>query len=215
MVKKIGESTGRLIVLIVVYVIVAAIINNFVFPLISTISFSASSVQFSGKGVYQYAPYVNILLALLFGYFILQAFVNVVYWNLRLKYDHPTAASMRSVFRIIGVGALVAAIAGAVGGAASGVALGGFLGIVIGFASQQVIGQALAGLFVLLSRPFTIKDHVGVQGEDGTVEEITTLFTYIKKADNTMAILPNNMVMGSKVYLYPKQQTQGAQQGQK
>ncbi|MCI2415132.1 MAG: mechanosensitive ion channel family protein [Candidatus Aramenus sp.] len=210
-VKKIGENTVRLVLVIVGYAIVAAVVNNLVFPFISSLSFSVFSFEISGKGVYANAPYVNVLLALLFGYLILQAFIAIVYWNLRLKYDHSTAASMRSVFRIIGVGVLVAAIAGAVGGAASGVALGGFLGIVVGFASQQVMGQALAGLFVLLSRPFKIKDHVSVQGEEGTVEEITTLFTYIQKADNTTAILPNNMVLGSKIYFYPKQQTQQAQ----
>ena len=38
----------------------------------------------------------------------------------------------------------------------------------LGFASQQVLGQALAGLFLLLSRPFRIKDHISVTGEEGT-----------------------------------------------
>jgi len=155
-----------------------------------------------------YAPYVNILLSLLFGYFIVMAFANVVYWNLRLKYDHPTAASMRSVFRLIGIGALVAAIAGGVAGGAAGVALGGFIGLVIGFASQQVLGQAVAGLFILLARPFRIKDRVNVAGEEGIVEEVSTLFTYINKSDGTTVLVPNNSIIGNKIYLLPKQAQQ-------
>jgi small-conductance mechanosensitive channel len=49
----------------------------------------------------------------------------------------------------------LAVIAGAVPGEPAAVALGGFIGIVFAFASQQVLGQTLAGLLILLARPFT------------------------------------------------------------
>jgi small conductance mechanosensitive channel len=48
----------------------------------------------------------------------------------------------------------VAALAGAVSGGAAAAALGGFIGLVKGFATQQVLGQAVAGTFLLLARPF-------------------------------------------------------------
>ncbi|MCQ4366814.1 MAG: mechanosensitive ion channel family protein, partial [Sulfolobales archaeon] len=133
--KKIGEATGKLILYIVLYVVVEAVINNLVFPFLQSVVASLPSIPYltshsnststsastsaSTQSIAGYAPYVNVLLSLLFGYFIVMAFANVVYWNLRLKYDHPTAASMRSVFRLIGIGALVAAIAGGVAGGAA------------------------------------------------------------------------------------------------
>jgi Small-conductance mechanosensitive channel len=218
--KKIGEATGKLILYIVLYVVVEAVINNLVFPVLQSVVASLPSISYptspssstsasaSTPSIMSYAPYVNILLSLLFGYFIVMAFANVIYWNLRLKYDHPTGASMRSVFRLIGIGALVAAIAGGVAGGAAGVALGGFIGLVIGFASQQVLGQAVAGMFILLARPFRSKDHVNVVGEEGTVEEVTTLFTYISKPDGTSVLVPNNSIIGNKIYLLPKQAQQ-------
>ena len=222
--KKIAEATGKLILYIVLYVVVEAVINNLVFPVLQNVVASLPSIPYltshsnststsasasaSTPSIAGYAPYVNVLISLLFGYFIVQAFANVVYWNLRLKYDHPTAASMRSVFRLIGIGALVAAIAGGVAGGAAGVALGGFIGLVIGFASQQVLGQAVAGMFILLARPFRIKDHVNVVGEEGIVEEVTTLFTYISKPDGTSVLIPNNSIIGNKIYLLPKQAQQ-------
>jgi small-conductance mechanosensitive channel len=213
--KKIAEATIKLVLYIVLYVVVEALVNNLIFPFLESLKFylptSSGSVAITNS-IGGYQPYVNVLLSLLFGYLILQAFISVVYWNLRLKYDHPTAASMRSVLRLVGVGALVAAIAGGVAGGTSGVALGGFLGIVIGFASQQVLGQALAGLFLLLSRPFRIKDHINVTGEEGTVEEITTLFTYVLKSDGTVAIIPNNTVFGNKIYLFPPKPPQESKQ---
>ena len=211
--KKIGEATGKLILYIVLYVVVEAVINNLVFPVLQNAVASLPSIPYltspsdsaSTPSIAGYAPYVNVLISLLFGYFIVQAFADVVYWNLRLKYDHPTAASMRSVFRLIGIGALVAAVAGGVAGGAAGVALGGFIGIVIGFASQQVLGQAVAGMFILLARPFRVKDRVNVVGEEGTVEEVSTLFTYISKPDGTKVLVPNNSIIGNKIYLLPKQ----------
>ncbi|QGR19724.1 mechanosensitive ion channel domain-containing protein [Stygiolobus azoricus] len=215
--KKIGEATAKLVFYIVLYVVVEAIINNLIFPVLERLSASLPSIPYTSSSTSSssstpslaaYEPYVNVLISLLFGYFIVQAFANVVYWNLRLKYDHPTAASMRSVFRLIGIGALVAAIAGGVAGGAAGVALGGFIGIVIGFASQQVLGQAVAGLFILLARPFRIKDHVNVVGEEGIVEEVTTLFTYLNKPDGTVVLIPNNSIIGNKIYLLPKQKQQ-------
>jgi small conductance mechanosensitive channel len=106
---------------------------------------------------------------------------------MRAKYDHATAAAIKNIVKIIGIGAMVAAIAG---GAAAGIALGGFIGMVIGFASQQVLGQAISGLFLLISRPFRIGNSVSLAGEDG----IATLFTIIIKTDGTKVLIPNNSI---------------------
>jgi len=101
---------------------------------------------------------------------------------LKEKYDHATAAAIRNVVRIIGIGALVASIAGGVAGGAAGVALGDFIGMVIGFACQQVLGQAIAGLFLLIARPFRI-DNAAVLA--GVVDDVATLFTVVIKGDGT------------------------------
>jgi small-conductance mechanosensitive channel len=105
---------------------------------------------------------------------------------MRAKYDHATAAAIKNIVKIIGIGAMVAAIAGG----AAGIALGGFIGMVIGFASQQVLGQAISGLFLLISRPFRIGNSVSLAGEDG----IATLFTIIIKTDGTKVLIPNNSI---------------------
>nr|NAZ24160.1 mechanosensitive ion channel [Thermofilum sp.] len=33
------------------------------------------------------------------------------------------------------------------------------------------------------------------------VEDISTLFTVIRKDDNSLALIPNNMLIGSKIYI--------------
>ncbi|MCS7104398.1 MAG: mechanosensitive ion channel family protein [Thermofilaceae archaeon] len=156
------------------------------------------------KVIEDYSTYIVIGLSLFFGYMILKSFSEIIYWSMRLRYPHSTSAAVRSITRLLGMGALAAAIAGGAAGGAAGVALGGFIGMVIGFATQQVLGQAIAGLFVLIARPVKIGDRVTAAGETGTVQDISTLFTTIEKDDGTTALIPNNMLIGSKIYIHKK-----------
>jgi small-conductance mechanosensitive channel len=192
--KRASAAIARVVVIVVLYVLVSAAVHYLM----------ATLLPGYGIAVADYEVYAQLLLALLFGYLIVSGIATFFYWTTRARYDHPTAAAIRNVVRIVGVGAMVAAIAGGVAGGAAGVALGGFLGMVIGFASQQVLGQAIAGLFLLIARPFKINDAVVVAGEDGVVEDVATLFTTVIKADGTRVLIPNNAIIGSKIYLKPK-----------
>lgn len=188
------NSAILLVMWIAIYLIISASINGYLLPLLSR----------GGLEATQYAPYINIILALAFGYMIVRALANTIYWSLRARYEHSQASAVRSVMIIIGIGALLAGIAGGVAGGAAGVALGGFLGIVIGFASQQVLGQAVAGLFLLLARPVSIGDRVTIAGETGVVEDISPLFIKIRKDDGTLMLIPNNMAIGAKIQIIKK-----------
>ncbi|MEM4535118.1 MAG: mechanosensitive ion channel, partial [Desulfurococcaceae archaeon] len=108
--------------------------------------------------------------------------------------------AVRSLVRILGLGALLAGIAGGVAGGAAGVALGGFIGLVVGFATQQVLGQAVAGMFILLARPFKINDIIDVAGESEIrVKDITTLFTIAVRKDGLEVLIPSSMIIGQKI----------------
>jgi len=192
--KRASGAIARVVVYVILYVVVSAVVHFLMSDLILRYGFD----------VVAYESYVQVLLAVVFGYFIVSGIAEFFYWSTRAKYGHSTAAAIRNVVKIIGVGALAAAIAGGVAGGAAGVALGGFLGIVIGFASQQVLGQAVAGLFLLIARPFKVGDTVVVAGEDGIVEDVATLFTTVVKADGTKALIPNGSIIGGKIYLKPK-----------
>jgi small conductance mechanosensitive channel len=149
-----------------------------------------------------YAVYVYIIVLLVLGWMIVSAVASMFYVMLRPKYGVSTAAAVRSMVRILGLGALLAGIAGGVAGGAAGVALGGFIGLVIGFATQQVLGQAVAGMFILLARPFKIGDLVDVAGESEVkVRDITTMFTIIERKDRTEVLIPNNILIGQKIVI--------------
>ena len=189
--KGITDSIVKLVIYIVLFIAVTAVIDNFIIPLIAKVYISA----------YSYSRYVDVLLAILFGYLIISAFSQIVYWNMRIKHDHGAAAAVRNVFRIIGVAALVAAVVGSFAGAIAGVALGGFLGIVIGMALASTLGQLVSGLILLISRPFKIHDRINLLGDDGKVIDVTAMYTFVERADKTVMVYPNNIVTANKVYV--------------
>ncbi|MEM4827534.1 MAG: mechanosensitive ion channel family protein [Desulfurococcaceae archaeon] len=149
-----------------------------------------------------YAVYVYIIVLLLLGWMIVNAVASMFYAMVKPKYGASTAVAVRSLVRILGLGALLAGIAGGVAGGAAGVALGGFIGLVVGFATQQVLGQAVAGMFILLAKPFKINDIIDVAGESEIkVKDITTMFTIAVRKDNLEVLIPSNMIIGQKIII--------------
>lgn len=177
---------------------------TFLYFLINSIVFVTIPSIFPGvsETLEKYYVYLSVGITLLLGYMIVSSLSDFAYWSIRLKYEEGTAGAVRSVIKIIGVGSLLSGIAGAVAGGAAGVALGGFIGIVIGQASQQIIGQGVAGLIVLVTRPISIGDRITVSNETGVVRDISTMFTIIERDDKSVVMIPNGMLMGSKIYKF-------------
>lgn len=67
----------------------------------------------------------------------------------------------------------------------------GIGGIAIGFAFRDIAQNFLAGILILLTRPFRIGDQIIVNDYEGTVEEIETRATVIKTYDNRRVVIPN------------------------
>jgi len=91
----------------------------------------------------------------------------------------------------------------------------GFFGIVIGLASQTVLGNLFSGLMLLASRPFRIGDRIALitwhygkfppslshgwlePAYTGSVKEITLMYTKILTDSNTLVTVPNGIVTQS------------------
>ena len=66
------------------------------------------------------------------------------------------------------------------------------LAVIVGLASQQVLGNFIAGLVIALTQPVRIGDRVSYGGIDGTVEEIGMTYTFIRTLDRRRLIVPNS-----------------------
>jgi small conductance mechanosensitive channel len=66
------------------------------------------------------------------------------------------------------------------------------LGVIIGLASQQTLGNFVAGLLIATTQPVRIGDRVAYAGEYGVVEEIGLTFTFIRTTDRRRLVVPNS-----------------------
>ncbi len=66
------------------------------------------------------------------------------------------------------------------------------LGLIIGLASQQVLGNFVAGLVIAMTQPVRIGDRVSYAGFDGVVEEIGGTYTFIRTLDRRRLVVPNS-----------------------
>jgi small conductance mechanosensitive channel len=67
----------------------------------------------------------------------------------------------------------------------------GISGVAIGFAFRDILQNFLAGILILLTRPFRIGDQIVFKGFEGTVEDIQTRATYLRTYDGRRAVVPN------------------------
>jgi small-conductance mechanosensitive channel len=66
----------------------------------------------------------------------------------------------------------------------------GIMGIIAGFAAQRSLSTLLAGLQIAITQPIRINDVVIVEGEWGTIEEITLTYVVVKIWDLRRLIVP-------------------------
>ena len=66
----------------------------------------------------------------------------------------------------------------------------GVAGVVIGLAAQKSIGALLAGIQLSITQPIRIGDTVVIEGESGTVEEISLTYVVVRTWDMRRLIIP-------------------------
>ncbi len=72
----------------------------------------------------------------------------------------------------------------------------GIAGVVIGFALQDTLSNFLAGMALLIGRPFDVGDVVFAGGVDGKVSHMSLVNTTIRTFDNQIIIVPNSKIWG-------------------
>lgn len=65
-------------------------------------------------------------------------------------------------------------------------------GIVLAF--QDVLKNFIAGIYLLVERPFTIGDRVKVRDAEGSVEEVDIRTTALKSDTGVIILVPNNII---------------------
>jgi small-conductance mechanosensitive channel len=82
------------------------------------------------------------------------------------------------------------------------VGLSALTGAAIGFASTQTVGNFLAGLYIMISRPFMVRDYVKIGDVEGEVREITINYTKIYTPTYNIMEISNRKVLDSTILNY-------------
>jgi potassium efflux system protein len=75
----------------------------------------------------------------------------------------------------------------------------GAAGIGLAFGLQDIIGNFVSGLIMLVERPIRVGDVVQIGTETGAVEEIRMRGTTLRTFDNTTLLIPNSQMLGERV----------------
>ena len=70
----------------------------------------------------------------------------------------------------------------------------GILAVAFGFASQAAFSNIISGLFIVIFRPFSVKERLIIDGNFGIVEDITLRHTVIRNNENKRIIIPNAII---------------------
>ncbi|TXT34082.1 MAG: mechanosensitive ion channel protein MscS [Comamonadaceae bacterium] len=77
--------------------------------------------------------------------------------------------------------------------------LGGAIGVGIGFGLQKLAANYVSGFVILAERSMRIGDSVQVDGFSGVITEINARFTVIRSLSGRESIVPNEMLITSRV----------------
>ncbi len=77
-------------------------------------------------------------------------------------------------------------------------------GTIVGFAAVNTIGNAVAGLIVMTSRPFRVGDRIFFNGQFADVEAVELIYTKMRTLDNVLVSVPNQVLLQGEIDNYGK-----------
>jgi small-conductance mechanosensitive channel len=149
----------------------------------------------------RYGPFLKVVVVAIIGYFVINSLATVFY---KLSYDalKKDAEIIRILIRIIGAIIVISIIISFLSEdpiiAAS---IGTITAIVIGFASQNVLGNLISGLYLAITRPFRIGDRVTVFGNTGIVFDIGLLYSRLRTDEGDIILAPNLSMVSTTIVI--------------
>lgn len=139
------------------------------------------------------------------GYFVIEI-ISKAFHDLTYDYLKDTSKSIKVLMRILGVIVVIAIIISYLSNdpvvAAS---IGTISGLVVGFASQNIIGNIIAGLYLSILRPFKLGDEITAFSNTGIIFDIGLISTKLYTSDNKIVLVPNSSLVTTTIVLNKRQ----------
>lgn len=78
----------------------------------------------------------------------------------------------------------------------------GVAGVGVGLAMQGVLGNIVAGLNIIFTKPFRVGEYIEIVGVSGQVQTIELSSTTLLHADQSRVVIPNRKVVGEILHNY-------------
>jgi small conductance mechanosensitive channel len=79
-----------------------------------------------------------------------------------------------------------------------GAVIGGLsvLAVGVGFAMQGLLGNIIAGLTLIFTKPFRVGEYIEILGTQGMVTHIDIVSTTMRQLDHSKVVIPNHKIVG-------------------
>ena len=150
---------------------------------------------------HRYGPYLRIGVVAVIGYFVINSLANVFY---KLSYDalKNNAEIIRILIRIIGAIVVISVIISYLSqDPLIATSIGTITAIVIGFASQNVLGNLISGLYLAIIRPFRIGEKVTMFGNTGIIYDIGLMYSRLRTDEGDIILAPNTSMVTTTIII--------------
>ena len=144
-----------------------------------------------------YKDYLSIGFVVLLGLSVVQTGTKWVSAITQRRMSSDASGAQRVIVRLVGYGLIFSFVVSVLtDNAVAALTMGSFAGLIAGFASQTVMGNLVAGLFIAIGRPIGLGDSVTISGNSGTVTDIT-LMHIVLDADDRRILMPSSKVVSA------------------
>lgn len=171
--------------------------------IILAITLSLSSLVLGPLIPTEFLLLAQIAQFVMIGYFIMEIISSSAFrLIIAARQSNQTAKSIRSLIRILGSIIIVAIVISFLSeNPALAASIAAISGIVIGFAAQNVIGNMIAGLYLIINRPFKIDERITVLGNNGRVSDIGLLYSRLLVDSGDNVLVPNSLLITTSIIL--------------
>ena len=151
----------------------------------------------------EYLIYFQSIQLSIAGYFVIDIIANTAFrLAVATQQSAQTASSLKSLIRILGAVVVAAIVLSFLSqNAAVAASIGTLSALVIGFASQNLLGNVIAGMYLSLTRPFRIDDVIIVFGNSGKVCDIGLLNCELLLSNGDIMRIPSSALLTSPVII--------------
>lgn len=124
-------------------------------------------------------------------------------WLGKKDLEPPVRILIVRVARLMVMGLTLMLVLEKVGVAIAPIIAGlGVAGVGVGLALQGVLGNLMAGLLIIFTKPFRVGEYIEIHGVQGQVHAIELFSVILVHADKSRVVIPNRKVIGEILHNY-------------